>query len=127
MMAAELLGRRDSPAFRAVIRPVRPEEVKVRPIPRWCEPAWPKWVAAMATPWAVYVRRDVLEGSPEALAKLVCHELVHVRQWRSHGTFGFVWRYLADYAHGRMRRLGHQDAYRAISLEVEARHIADGV
>ncbi|CAN5818719.1 hypothetical protein BH23ACT5_BH23ACT5_06470 [soil metagenome] len=124
MRAIELLGTRDSAAFRAAIVPIRPEDVKVRPVPRRLQPIWPRGVGAMATPWGVYVRVDLLGGSPLALADLLRHELVHVRQWKTHGPMGFVRRYLADYVRGRRRRLGHGGAYRAIALEVEARHLA---
>ncbi len=127
MRAVELLQGRDSPAFRATILPIRPEEVKVLVVPFRLGFLWPRWVAALATPWAVFVQGDVLGRQPEPLAKLIRHELVHVRQWKSHGTVGFLYRYLADYARGRMRRLGHRDAYRSIALEVEARHLANSL
>lgn len=55
---------------------------------------------------------------------LIAHELVHVRQWRELGAVRFLVRYLGAYARGRWRGLGHQAAYEAIPLEVEARALA---
>jgi hypothetical protein len=51
---------------------------------------------------------------------LVRHELVHVRQWRDLGVFGFLRRYLASYAAWRLRGYGHWPAYRRIPLEIQA-------
>jgi hypothetical protein len=55
---------------------------------------------------------------------LIAHELVHVRQWRQLGAARFLVRYLGAYAQSRWRGLGHQAAYEAIPLEVEARALA---
>lgn len=55
---------------------------------------------------------------------LLAHELVHVRQWRELGGARFLVRYLGAYARGRMRGLGHHDAYEAIPEEREARALA---
>ncbi|MDY7105626.1 MAG: hypothetical protein S0880_30960 [Actinomycetota bacterium] len=52
---------------------------------------------------------------------LLAHELVHVRQWHDLGRVGFLRAYLGDYARHLRRLRRHHDAYRAISLEVEAR------
>jgi Domain of unknown function (DUF4157) len=57
--------------------------------------------------------------------QLLAHELVHVRQWREEGVFGFLWRYLRAYLSGRRRGLSHREAYRSIYFEVEARELAD--
>lgn len=83
---------------------------------------WPRAVSAMTLPWGIYVDPGVL-GLP-GLGRLLVHELVHVRQWRQLGIFRFLVRYLADYLLGRMRGLGHTQAYRGIRMEVEARSIA---
>ena len=76
-------------------------------------------VAAMTLGRVILLRRD--HGRDEAL---VAHELVHVRQWRELGAARFLWRYLGSYARGRAAGLGHQQAYEAIPLEVEARELA---
>lgn len=78
----------------------------------------------MTLPWAIFVRGDVLGGDRVALAKLVQHELVHVRQWQEMGPWRFLTRYLSDYWRLRNRGLGPQEAYEGISLEREAREIA---
>ena len=78
----------------------------------------------MTVPWAIYVRPDVLGGDSVRLARLVNHELVHVRQWQQLGTIPFLRIYLGDYFKGRRKGLGHNQAYLAISLEKEAREVS---
>jgi hypothetical protein len=39
----------------------------------------------------------------------------------------FLWRYLSGYLRGRFTGLSHQDAYRAIPFEVEARQLASQI
>ena len=63
----------------------------------------------------VIVRRRA-EGS----ARLMRHELVHVRQWRELGVVRFLLRYVGSYLKWRLRGYGHSAAYRRIPLEVEA-------
>jgi hypothetical protein len=91
------------------------ERARVVPVP-WL----PLGVAGMTLGRYVLLRR-----SHTADRGLLAHELVHVRQWRELGVPRFLWRYLSAYFAGRARRLGHQQAYRAIPLEVEARTLAD--
>jgi len=76
-------------------------------------------VAAMTLGRVIFLRRG--HAADEAL---LAHELVHVRQWRELGAARFLWRYLGAYAGGRAAGLGHQRAYEAIPLEVEARELA---
>ncbi len=63
----------------------------------------------------VFIRPDAL-GS----ARLVRHELVHVRQWRQLGVVGFLRRYLGAYLRWRARGYPHWAAYRRIPQEIEA-------
>jgi hypothetical protein len=51
------------------------------------------------------VRRPASSSAPIAtvLARLLLHELVHVRQWRDAGPVRFLARYLGDYLRGRLR------------------------
>lgn len=63
----------------------------------------------------VFVRPDAV-GS----ARLLRHELVHVRQWRQLGLVGFTVRYLAAYLRWRARGYPHWAAYRRVPLEIEA-------
>jgi Domain of unknown function (DUF4157) len=53
-------------------------------------------------------------------ARLLRHELEHVRQWRRYGVIGFLWRYLGAYLRWRARGYRHQAAYRRIPFEIEA-------
>ena len=76
-------------------------------------------VAAMTLGPLILLRRDHADDQA-----LLAHELVHVRQWRELGVARFLWRYLGAYARGRAAGLGHQRAYEAIPLEVEARTLA---
>jgi hypothetical protein len=57
-------------------------------------------------------------GTDEAL---IAHELVHVEQWRRLGPVRFLRAYLGDYVRARREGLGHDESYRAIRFEVEAR------
>lgn len=67
----------------------------------------------------VFVRPDAVGST-----RLIAHELVHVRQWRSLGFAGFLRRYLSAYVGWRLRRYPHWAAYRRIPLEIEADWIA---
>lgn len=126
MRAVDLLDGRDSAALRVRLLPILPEQVAVRSLPSRM-PLLPRWVAAITLPWCIYVRQDLLAGESDRLARLIVHELVHARQWRTHGPVGFLRRYLTDYLRGRMARLSHREAYRRIRLEEEAARIAAGV
>ncbi|MDD9371980.1 MAG: DUF4157 domain-containing protein [Acidimicrobiales bacterium] len=57
-------------------------------------------------------------------ARLLRHELEHVRQWREQGVFGFLHRYLGAYLRQRLRGLSHWAAYRRIPHEIEAEWLA---
>lgn len=123
MHAADLLDGFDNELLRVRLLPVLPERIPVRPLPRALG-LIPRWVGAVTLPWAIYVRADQFDRPPEDLARLIIHELVHVRQWKTLGPLGFLGRYLADYVVGRLRRRGHYGAYKEIRLEEEAAGIA---
>jgi hypothetical protein len=76
-------------------------------------------VAAMTLGRVILLRRD--HAADDAL---LAHELVHVRQWRELGAARFLWRYLGAYTRSRATGLSHEQAYKAIPLEVEARELA---
>jgi hypothetical protein len=80
-------------------------------VTRWAAPG----AAATTLGRFVFIRERAV-GS----ARLVRHELVHVRQWRRHGVFGFAWRYLGAYLRWRARRYPHWAAYRRVPLEIQA-------
>jgi hypothetical protein len=81
------------------------------------------WVGGPGPPGAdaitigavISVRRRAADN-----ARLLRHELVHVRQWRELGFVGFLRRYVGAYLRWRVRGYGHWAAYRRIPLEVEA-------
>jgi hypothetical protein len=53
-------------------------------------------------------------------ARLLAHELAHVRQYRRLGSAAFLGRYLGEYLGRRWAGAPHAVAYRAISFEREA-------
>jgi hypothetical protein len=63
----------------------------------------------------VFVRRGA-----ERSARLLRHEAVHVRQYRTLGVVGFLRRYVTSYVRWRLRWYSHWAAYRRIPLEIEA-------
>jgi hypothetical protein len=74
---------------------------------------------------AITLRRTIIVRSGhEQSARLLRHELVHVRQWRRHGMIGFGVRYVGSYLTWRLRLKGHRGAYLRIPLEIEADWVA---
>jgi hypothetical protein len=74
---------------------------------------------------AITLGRFVIVRSGHATSPyLIRHEVVHVRQWRRYGVFGFLRRYLGAYVVWRLRRKGHRGAYLRIPFEVEADWLA---
>lgn len=81
------------------------------------------WVGGPVPPGAdaitigsvVSIRRKAADD-----ARLLRHEIEHVRQWRALGAPRFLRRYLGAYFRWRVRGYGHWAAYRRIPLEVEA-------
>jgi hypothetical protein len=95
---------------------ILPSNVRVRiGYPRWL--LLPRNVAAITLGRRIWIARELLPAEHEALLR---HELVHVRQMEEHGVFVFLVRYLGEYLANRVRRMGHDAAYRAISFEREA-------
>ncbi len=71
--------------------------------------------------------RVVLLARPvptDGWSMLLCHELVHVRQWADLGVGRFLWRYLGDFVRGVRRHRRWGPAYADIRAEVEARQIS---
>lgn len=109
-----MIGRaltKDAQARYAHVDAVDAGRARIVVVP-WLQPG----VAAMTLGRFVLVRRG-----HEQRADLIAHELVHVAQWRELGIVRFLTRYLGDYARARRAGMGHWDAYRAISLEADAR------
>lgn len=123
--AAALIGRPVDAGIREVLEPIRGDEVTVRFLPFPRRRMWPTSVAAMTMPWAIYIRPEVLAADEFVVRRLIVHELVHARQWKTLGVSRFLSRYLTEYLRNRLAGMSHPQAYRAISLEVEAYAIAD--
>lgn len=96
----------------------------MRPAPSGLMRLWGSGIGAMTLPHAIYISPVLLRGDPALLARLVQHELVHVRQWRELGVVRFLSRYLREYVSARIKGLDHVAAYHSISLEREARALA---
>jgi hypothetical protein len=71
------------------------------------------------------MRASVYTRPRAELTGLVIHELVHVDQWREEGYVRFALSYLTQYLKERMRGRANDEAYRAISYEVDARRHTD--
>jgi hypothetical protein len=95
---------------------ILPSNVRVRVgYPRWL--LLPRNIAAITLGRRIWIAREL---PPPQLETLLRHELVHVRQMERLGVVRFLARYLGEYAANRLRRMGHDAAYRAISFEREA-------
>jgi hypothetical protein len=84
---------------------------QVRVVRGWAAPG----ASATTIGRTVFVRRDVTM-SP----RLRRHEYEHVLQFHDLGRFRFLARYTGEYLRWRLRRHGHDGAYRRISFEVRA-------
>jgi hypothetical protein len=119
----------DRGLLQSVIPRVQPSAVPIRIGPVWFRAVWGRRIAAIALPWGVYVRPDVMDRfqtgrEPRRNARLVVHELTHVEQWRRFGGPRLVLRYSTDYIAGLLRTRSHWEAYRGVRTEVEARAAA---
>ncbi|MBT8164532.1 MAG: hypothetical protein KJO97_03200 [Acidimicrobiia bacterium] len=118
-------GGLDLDAFARIAPGVDPERLLIREARPWFERLVLRRVAAIALPYVVYVHSRTYLQPREDLTKLVVHELVHVSQWREDGYLRFAARYVGDYLRERMRGRSHDEAYRSIRYEVDARACAD--
>ena len=88
--------------------------------PRWLRLLTARDVVAITLGRRIYLRSDMSERPPEKLARLLRHELVHVRQVNRHGFFVFLWLYVTEFLRHFARERNVTRAYRLISFEVEA-------
>lgn len=121
-------GESLSPVLRAQLARYFPgldlESVRLlRGVPRYV----PGRPAGYVNRHRVYLAADWRESDDVDALALLAHELVHVRQYRQLGPWGFRWAYLREYLSGRFRNLGHEAAYRNISFERAAREVEDRV
>ncbi len=115
------------PPLLELIHPIKPEEVNVYPASGWLMRTWKGNISGATYGSRIYVRPVLFDGDPDRFARLVIHELVHVRQYDEMGFFRFISRYFRDYLRGRFSGMDHREAYRAIPVEVEAREITSTV
>ena len=88
--------------------------------PWWLRPWLMRDVIAITLGKTVYVSQRAAERSGERLGRLLCHELVHVRQMNQHGFFRFLWLYTTEFFRHFIRERDVTRAYRQISFEAEA-------
>ena len=87
------------------------------PIPRFVRPFLPRNLLAITLGRRIWIAREL---PPAQMNVLLRHEMVHVAQMERLGVVVFLARYLGEYARNRLRGMGHDAAYRAISFEAEA-------
>ena len=113
----------DTGTLRACIAPVDPNDVNVYPASRLLRRFWRPGIKGV-THWKwVLVDPELLKGDRQRLARLVIHELVHVRQYREAGYVRFMAGYIWEYWRGRFTGKDGRQAYLDISSEVEAREL----
>ena len=78
--------------------------------PWWLRPFLMRGVAGITLGRRIYV-------VDEATLR---HELIHFRQIQRLGLFTFYWTWIREYVRNRRRGMSSDEAYRRISLEVEA-------
>lgn len=127
MNAARALSRAglDGEEVFLALHPIDPENINLYPASYFLRSLWAKGIHGITLGKGVFVDPAILDGDPHRLGRLTLHELTHLRQISDLGLGRFLWRYLRDYARGRLRRLDHNDAYREIGLEAEARRTTD--
>jgi hypothetical protein len=92
--------------------------------PWWLRPWLAPSVIAITLGRRIYLRSDVPRLTPESLARLLRHELAHVRQVERLGLIPFLARYSFEFLRNLWRLRAFGAAYAAISFEVEA-HAAE--
>ena len=115
----------DTDALRVRIAPVNPDDINVWPASRHLRRLWRHGISGVTHGRLVFIDPEVMKGDPDRLARLVVHELIHVRQFVAAGYVRFVLSYLKDYWRGRVGGLSPRDAYLQITYEREARELTE--
>ena len=113
----------DTEALRVRIAPADPDRINVWPASRVFRRFWRPGIRGVTHWKLIFVDPELMRGDPEHLARLVVHELVHVRQYLAAGYLRFVTSYLKEYWIGRLGGKSTRQAYLDISLEREAREL----
>jgi hypothetical protein len=115
----------DSDVLRVGIAPVDPDRVNIWPASALLRRFWRPGIKGVTFWKWVLVDREMMMGDRRRLARLVIHELVHLRQVSDAGFLSFTGRYLFDYWRGRARGKGPRQAYLDIGVEAEAREMTE--
>jgi hypothetical protein len=113
----------DTDALRVRISPVNPDHVNVWPASAVMRRLWRSGIKGVTIWRWVFADPEVMRGDRDRLAKLVIHELVHLRQLADTGYLPFTMRYVAEYLKGRLHGKGARQAYLDIAAEIEAREV----
>ena len=113
----------DTDALRVRISPVNPDHVNVWPASRPMRRLWRPGIRGVTLWKWVFVDPELLRGDRGPLARLVIHELVHLRQLTDDGYIRFTARYMTEYLKGRLRGKDRRQAYLDIPAESEAREV----
>lgn len=113
----------DTDALRVRLSPVNPDEVNVWPASRLMMRLWRPGIKGVTYWKLVFVDPELMRGDRKRLARLVIHELFHVRQIIDAGYVPFSARYVFEYARGLLEGKDARQAYLDIPAEAEAREL----
>jgi hypothetical protein len=117
----------DTDTLRGHIAPVDPADINIYPAARLLRAFWRPRIKGV-THWKwILVEPEFMRGDRDRLARLVIHELVHVRQYVTAGYVPFMTGYIVDYWKGRFSGKDARRAYLDISAEVEAREVTASI
>lgn len=88
--------------------------------PWWLRPLLLREVLAITLGRRIYLSAGMELRPPADVARLLRHELAHVRQAARLGLPRFLWRYAAEYVRNLRGGMRGWEAYRNISFEREA-------
>ncbi len=117
----------DTDALRALVTPINPDRVNVWPASALLRRFWLAGIKGVTLCKWVLVDPEVMAGDRDRLARLVIHEMIHLRQFRDQGCVPFLIRYLAEYLSGRLGGKGARQAYLDIGAEREARDVTEEI
>jgi hypothetical protein len=113
----------DTDALRVRISPVNPDHVNVWPASTLMRRLWRSGIRGVTIWRWVFVDPELMRGDRDRLARLVIHELVHLRQLADTGYLPFTVRYVTEYLRGRLKGKDARQAYLDIAAETEAREV----
>jgi hypothetical protein len=113
----------DTDALRLRIAPVNPDRINVWPASKLLMSLWRPGIEGQTHGKMIFVDPEVMNGDRRRLARLVIHELIHVRQYATTGYLRFTASYLTEYLMGRLDGKSPRQSYLSISHEREAREL----